>query len=598
VLSVLIYHVHAGWLSGGYVGVDVFFVISGYLISRLLLADVDRGELSLKRFYARRILRIAPALFVTLICTALVFFVLFPPVWSRNLLISLVSAVLSLSNIWFYSTVDYFANNASSPVLHTWSLAVEEQFYLCIPLLLLLVSRNGWTRFKVPIFAVLFTVSLIASVAAAEGSTQSSYFLPWLRAWELLCGALLACARLEVVPRMLKPVISAIGIAMVLLACVFYNDATPFPGYTALLPCMGATAVIAGAGGGGIANRILQTGPMRWIGKISYSLYLVHWPLVCAAGLTVTLHPYKVKAAVIMMSFLLAWLSWRYVETPFRRMAGRTAEALVFAAFGSGCIILMASFATLQFANERFWDLYPVARKYSESLKTDTDFFRSGTCFVTQYHGGVADFRRSDCLEQSASKPGVVLLGDSHAANIWEALAAQFPSRQVLQATTPACKPVVGITGSPTCRELMNYIFDDWLDGAGANVQDVILAARWEQTDIEPLKRTVSRLRQSGKQIILYGPVPEYYVAVPLLLAFSEISNIDLRSRLFTRNRLELDKRLRAEFSGNVTYFSPFENICTESDCTLVYDGVPVFSDRDHMTRAGARLAIKAFPLQ
>lgn len=598
VLSVLLYHVNAGWLSGGYVGVDVFFVISGFLISHMLLTDVAEGRLSLKRFYARRILRIAPALFVTLAVTALVFFALFPPVWSRDLLISLISALLSFSNLWFYSTVDYFANNATSPVLHTWSLAVEEQFYLCIPLLLLAISRKGWIRFRIPIFGSLLIASLLASVAAAQEPGQSSYFLPWLRAWELLCGTVLACARLETLSRHVRQVVSITGVAMILLACFLYDDATPFPGYTALLPCVGAIGVIAGASGGGIANWFLRTGFMRWVGKISYSLYLVHWPLICAAGLTVTLHPYKVKAVVIGGSFLLAWLSWRYVETPFRRMAGRVPESRVLVIFACSCVLLLIGFATLQFANARFWDLYPTARHYTEFLKTDTDFFRSGTCFVTRYHGGMADFRNGDCLSQDPDKTNVVLLGDSHAANIWEALTGQFPSVHVLQATTPACKPVLGTRGSATCRELMDYIFNDWVDGDGTGVRNVILAARWEPADIEPLKRTIARLQKSGRQVIVYGPVPEYYVAVPLLLAFGEISGIDLRARLFAPNRLDLDKRLRTELSPTTTYFSPFENICRGRDCTLVSQGEPVFSDRDHMTRAGARLAIKGFPLQ
>ncbi len=598
VLSVLLYHVNAGWLSGGYVGVDVFFVISGYLISNMLLTDVTEGRLSLKRFYVRRILRIAPALFVTLAVTALVFFALFPPVWSRELLISLASALLSFSNLWFYSTVDYFANNATSPVLHTWSLAVEEQFYLCIPLLLLAISRKGWIRFKIPIFGTLLIASLLASIAAAHDPGQSGYFLPWLRAWELLCGTMLACARIENLSRPIKQVVSIAGVAMILLACYLYDDFTPFPGYTALLPCVGAVGVIAGASGGGVANRILQTGFMRWVGKISYSLYLVHWPLICAASLTVTLHPGKVKALVIASSFGLAWLSWRYVETPFRRMAGRVPETRVLVAFASCCVILLAGFAALQFANTQFWNLYPTARGYTEFLKTDQDFFRSGTCFVTRYHEGIADFRNRDCLTQDPAKTNVVLLGDSHAANIWEALAGRFPSIHLLQATTPACKPVLDTGGSSTCRELMHYIFGEWIDGDGAPVRNVILAARWEPGDIEPLKRTILRLQKSGRQVIVYGPVPEYYVAVPLLLAFGEISGIDLRSRLFTPNRLDLDKRLRTELGGLATYFSPFANICKGTDCRLVYDGEPVFSDRDHMTRAGARLAIDGFPLQ
>jgi peptidoglycan/LPS O-acetylase OafA/YrhL len=597
VLAVLLYHVRVGPASGGFVGVDVFFVISGYLITGILLSDRGGGAQSLKRFYARRILRIAPALCVTLAFTALVFFALFPPVLSGELLASFVSAALSYSNLWFYFTVDYFGDNTTNPVLHMWSLAVEEQFYFFFPLLLLLIRKSSSPKYMPAILAGLFGLSLLASGIIAAESQAKAFYFPWLRAWELLAGSLLAVCRPGQVATRFKAPLSNLGLAAIVVACFLYDDKMVFPGYSALLPVLGAVAVIAGVGSDSIANHVLRVKFMRWTGWISYSLYLVHWPIICAASLLVSMYTNKVKAAVVIASFLFAWISWRFVETPFRGMAGRVPNRQVFTTFAAVSMCFLPFLFTLQFASAALWERFPKALEYSAFAATDISFFREGTCFLTPKFDDLKYFRAASCLKRNESRTGVLVIGDSHAANIVAALAAQHASVDVLQATAAGCKPTLDAAGPPYCSNLMKRIFQDWIPGPGHGVEYVVIAARWVAGDIEPLRRTIAYLRKLDKRVILYGPGPEYSVSVPLLLAYEQILGIDLGKRLLNQERRQLDAKFRSVFTDDVMYFSPFDSLCNPNACALVDNGAPIFFDRDHLTLSGAMRAVRGFPL-
>jgi peptidoglycan/LPS O-acetylase OafA/YrhL len=596
ILSVLLFHVRGGALGGGFVGVDVFFVISGYLITRILLGDLERGRLSLARFYERRILRIAPALFATLVVTAAVFFLLLPPAMSAELRASLVAAVFSYSNLWFHQTVDYFGNNASNPVLHTWSLAVEEQFYFLFPLVLLLAGRAGLAVPKWLLFGVLALVSLVASGVVVGRDPSAAFYLPWLRAWELLAGSMLAAVDLQRLSAGLRAAMSNLGLALILAACLLYDEGTPFPGYAALLPCLGAAAIIAGARSDSIANVLLRTRFMRWTGKISYSLYLVHWPIASLAAVLFSLNSPKVQAAVVVASFVAAWLSWRYVETPFRGMAGHVAARRVFAVFGLLCLGLPLLFAALQSASTALWQRHPQAVRYAEASHQDLAFFRQGTCFLSPRFPDLGQFAFDQCLTPARDRTNVLLIGDSHAANLATSLAASHPAVHVMQSTSAGCRPALGAPGPAHCR-ILDFTYREWLPRDGTRVEYVVIAARWEASDIEPLKRTVAYLRGLGKAVVIVGPTPEYFVPVPLILAYEDLRRGGLDRRLMKQDRLRLDVQMRDAFGSEAAYFSPVQNLCDAGNCRLLEGGTPVLFDRDHLTPAGARLALQGFPL-
>ncbi|MFL9924710.1 acyltransferase family protein [Herbaspirillum lusitanum] len=596
VMAVLLYHVGFTSISGGFVGVDVFFVISGYLITGILLAAKDSGRQSLARFYARRILRIAPALYAMLIVTALVFFMLLPPGLSGSLLNSLSAAAFSYSNFWFYTTTDYFANDSTNPVLHTWSLAVEEQFYLVFPLLLLAIGKSNRRRL-ILILLLLFFVSFVAAAIVTPVSQYKAFYFPWLRSWELLAGSLLAAMHSTYLSERIWSLLSNVGLAVIVAACFLYNEKMVFPGMSALLPVMGAAGILAGVGSNSIANWILRLSPMRWIGKISYSLYLVHWPLTCLAGLTVSLYPRPVKWLLLMLSLLLAWLSWRFVEKPFRAMAERFPAHKIMLAFGVACVGLFPYFMGLQLGSLALWQSSPDALKYAAAMEADVSLFNTGKCFLTQKYPDMSFFDSGACLGQAPGVKSALVIGDSHAANIVPALSAQHPSVKILQATAVGCKPTLDTGGPLYCRSLIEHVLRKWLPDSGAGVDTVVIAARWEKGDVDNLRRTVLLLSQMGKRVIVYGPSPEYFVAVPQLLVYQKVLNIELSHLVFRGERVQLHDEFKSIFSKGATYFSSFDNLCNARICKLESEDAPNFSDRDHFTRTGAMLAVKGFPL-
>lgn len=318
VLAVLLFHVEYSSFKGGFVGVDVFFVISGYLITRIILTEIDAGVFSIKRFYERRIRRIAPALVATLLAST-AFLVILPPAEATAIRNALFAGLFSASNFLFYSTTDYFSDNSYNPLLHTWSLSVEEQFYVLLPPTLLLLSL-GSKRRRLLYMALAALASLIAAQLVVMSNPGAAFYLPWLRAWELLAGSLLAASALDRIPSPVKIALCVSGLAAVVTACLSYRQTMVFPGVSALLPVLGTCAVIASTGARSPVHALLGSPPLRFIGKISYSLYLVHWPIICFVSIFQPITP-KAQIAICVASILLAWLSWRFVENPFRERA-------------------------------------------------------------------------------------------------------------------------------------------------------------------------------------------------------------------------------------------------------------------------------------
>ena len=322
VLLVVFFHAGIAQIGGGFVGVDIFYVISGFLITGIIVRELDAGHFTFAGFYARRIKRILPALFAVLGLSIVAAYVLLIPDDLRMYGRSIVSTVLFYSNWLFYKQVNYFDGPAiDKPLLHTWSLSIEEQFYLIWPLLLLALYRAAGRKALPRVILALFAVSLVASQAMLGHDPARSFYLLPYRAWELMLGAYLAVAPVPVLSRRAASFAGLAGFAAIAYAALAFNSKTPFPGVNALLPCLGAAILIAtGLQRGAIGRSALSFGPLRFVGKISYSLYLVHWPIFSFAHLSLDGEPSSlVRVAMIAASFVLATLSYRYVETPARR---------------------------------------------------------------------------------------------------------------------------------------------------------------------------------------------------------------------------------------------------------------------------------------
>jgi peptidoglycan/LPS O-acetylase OafA/YrhL len=639
VIPVVMYHAGVPGFSGGYVGVDIFFVISGFLITQLLRNELDRGRFSLAAFYERRIRRIFPALITMLIVVSIVASWLLLPQHLAPYGKSLVATILFASNV-FFADFGYFTPAADElPLLHTWSLAVEEQFYIVYPLFLWAIYRGG-SRVAVVVIAIVAAASFVtAETMLINESIRAAFYLPHTRAWELALGSMLALT--SIAPRLQRRIRDAVGIAglaMIACAIVVYSGATPFPGAAALLPCFGAAFIIwAGSDGGRhLAGAVLTWRPLVLTGLVSYSLYLWHWPLLTFTSyLSVPEPSVLAKTAALAASYVLALLTWRLVELPFRGRSGvLTRQQLMSGAAAAMSVILAFGWA----AHTRHG--WPVRLAPEVGRIAAAHYERDPTgspCYKAS-----AEEVRADRLCSTAHRsmpPSFVIWGDSHARALVDPVAktARLYRRAGVVATQPGCPPVLGIRRSDSrpdngeCYEIevamLEYL------RARPEIVDVILIGRWallsEGTHYPPeegarqqievpilfsdqetrvrshaenrrvferaLSRSVVQLTAMGKRVWIVGPVPEVGVNVPKALANAERfqREVDIepsRAEFEARQRATLAILNRVAARHGATVVPVHEALCNASTCRVVSrDSRPLYYDDDHLSFTGGR---------
>jgi peptidoglycan/LPS O-acetylase OafA/YrhL len=595
VVPVLFYHVGVPGFAGGFVGVDVFFVISGYLICGMIDADIHNGSFSLGNFYKRRILRILPALFVMFLVTSILAYVYCLPVELEEYARSLASAVGSISNIYFAATAGYFdAPAATKPLLHTWSLGVEEQFYLIAPLLLLLAYRFLPKRAKL-LLAVLAVLSFATALAVSYRNTTFVFYLTPFRAWELTLGALLAIGFFPVPQtEFAKNICGTAGMLLVLATVVFGSSSVPLLAMTSLAS-IGAVLLIASSERGpSVAGRLLSLRPIVFIGLISYSLYLWHSPLIVfqrTDGLLVADASSTTSALVlIVVSVGVACLSWKFVELPFRSRARDTSKATVFSITSTAMVSAFALCGMVLIANGapfRFPERVVAIASYLAYDPSTT--FRSGQCYLSsnRQHLDV-----DTCITPDPKRPNYLLVGDSHAAHLWFGLQSAMPEVNIMQATVGACRPVlepVSMFDTRACPKLMRFVFDDFL--ANTKVDKVLLSASWKDEDIPALSTTLDLLKQKGIDVTVLGPIVEYDSALPRLLADEILHNKpSTASAMRTPGIHERDRAMSQIVTAKgASYISVYDQVCHNGRCDEFAEGdIPMQFDAGHLTAQGS----------
>jgi peptidoglycan/LPS O-acetylase OafA/YrhL len=370
VIPVILFHAGFQAFSGGFVGVDVFFVISGYLITTIILADLDAGKFSIGRFYERRARRILPALFAVMILCAVPAYLTMLPDELQNFGQSVVASTLMANNVLSVMTSGYWAlDSGFKPLLHTWSLGVEEQYYVLFPLLLIAGWRLG-RRNLLSLLGVLFVLSLGAAQWAAPRHPEANFFLLPTRGWEILVGAFVAFAlhqrpSIKGSPTQLQ-VLSLAGLLLIGFSIVAYTEETPFPSAYTLAPTIGTALVILYAAPGTFANRILSTRVAVGIGLISYSAYLLHQPLMAYARLVAT-EPVRPAILLVLVALTLAgaWLIWRFIEAPFRDRTRVPVRRLVTSM--AACSIILLGAGVVLHITEGFARAFYGPTRYGQS---------------------------------------------------------------------------------------------------------------------------------------------------------------------------------------------------------------------------------------
>ncbi|CAA2108108.1 acyltransferase family protein [Variovorax paradoxus] len=619
--SVLVYHAFPSLLPGGFIGVDIFFVISGFLITTILRQSLAAGDFTYRDFYARRIRRIFPALVLVLLATlAFGWYVLLPGEFSQ-LGKQTTGGAAFFANLVFLGEAGYFdATAETKPLLHLWSLGIEEQFYIFWPLLLGLAWRKRWPILRVTLAVAI--VSFLVNVLTVQPHRAAAFYSPLSRAWELMAGGLLAVMRLQPAPAssdsrpMLKHAQSIAGVALIVLGLFVTRSTKAFPGWWALLPVLGAVSCIA-AGPNGVLNKyVLSNRVMVWIGLISYPLYLWHWPLLSYARIVAGGEPsLPVRIAMVVAAIVLAWATYRFLE---RFVKLHLSQGMLRGLAGGGAALALAGVLVCLGT--------PLPRNDSQALQAVADATREDNYydgFEEAALGGQFVYRAG------SGKHNVLLIGDSHveqyAPRALELIRAQpAKARTAYFATKGSCPPIPGLFSSAdtSCDERRAAVLDLALK---PEVDTVVIGACWScyftgagptvnyflddrkgvhpfiggdgiDLSLKSLGEVLRRLSAHKKVYLVLGN--------PVGMAFDPLQQIE-GSRLggmtaasgqlkapMPEDQAQFNARLQqvAEASG-AAVIAPSASLCADGQCirSMPDDGSPAYKDIGHLRPRYAR---------
>jgi peptidoglycan/LPS O-acetylase OafA/YrhL len=580
VALVVAFHAFPAAVPGGFIGVDVFFVISGYLITGLILDRQAANRFSIKDFYVRRARRILPALAIVILATLVIgWFVLLPLPYER-LGLHAVASALFFPNLVFWSEAGYFDVAArSKPLLHLWSLGVEEQFYLVWPLLLVALRR--WKAPTAIVLCTISAVSLVYSSVAAFETPTAAFYSPLSRLWELGAGGILVTRR-PLLPALASP----LGLILIAGSAFALTPASPFPGLLAVVPVVGTVLVIA------TSSRALGWGPLVALGRISYPFYLWHWPLLSFVAIG-NRESGIVNAGAVLVSAMLAWLTARFIENPIRfgglrvRGAAISATAILAVSFGGALVFYSGGVPTRE----------PAAiRPVLAAMKTDYRSARTMHCWIP-------DPMTFEHYERQCSDGDILMWGDSFSG----VLATGLP-KPYAQFTRDGCWPVLDV-GSEICIKSNAAVVDEILR---LKPRRVILygfwmgtGAKWQSDTklIEALRRTLRKLRSGVDDVVLIGSTPLWPPSLPEVVFkyWSDHGVLPDRLKPPEVNYRGTDEALRSiANSEGVRFVSLFDALCNADGClthTPASRSEMLMRDRGHMTLEGAAYVVQLLGL-
>jgi peptidoglycan/LPS O-acetylase OafA/YrhL len=605
VLAVVAFHFEAPAVFGGFVGVDIFFVISGYLITGIIQSELHSGAFSFARFYERRVRRLLPALYAMVALTAIPSFHYLLTSERAEFFRSIAAVVTFTSNFFFWFQTGYFDHAAvEKPLLHTWSLAVEEQFYLALPLMLWGLARVARGRIALPAALGALTLASFALSIWLMNSDRSAnaFFMSPPRAWEFLIGGLVATPGFPVLRQALAQKIVR-GIALLLIAIPIFSlrQGPGFPGFNALAPCVGAAMFIWG--GIGVPTR-KRSGysPLniaKFFGQISYSLYLWHWPLFTFARFSKSSLVLDAADKVVLfaLTVLISYLSWRFVEQPFRARSLAPTRRAAFGVAGLASVVLLAGSA-FGFVLSRTPSDADRAALQLESYNAYNyqPLYRFRDCFAPA-NGVFGD----SCLALATGKTNWLLWGDSLAAHYFYGLAKTTNPQMIniLQATQAACMPTLNAAaqGNASCRGFaaqMEAFFRDRKPDLVIMSADWLEYARPPRFDgmIADLGQTIARLNELGIAVVVLGPAVQFRARLPSMLMRAHLRSVEPRAEDFVLPDIfALDDKMKAALPSHpkFAYISVVDAVCPSLQCPLTVDGgIPLAWDHAHLTAEGS----------
>lgn len=614
---------HVGWsvFSGGYIGVDIFFVISGYLITTILLKDIQQQRFSVAQFYKKRVIRLAPAYFTVLLTISAVGYFVLLPQELQQYSQSLIYSTFLMANIYMRKEVgDYFSNSVNeTPLLHLWSLGVEEQFYIFWPLILLFLLRKVSFKWLGGIIVGLILLSLVnAELAIAKNAAKAYYKMP-VRAFELLLGAMISFIPMFRFKRLWSQLGIAFGLAIIAFCALYLNENTHFPGRTALLPCL-ATALIIYLGQQDRESNIILNNPLSiYIGKLSYPMYLWHWPLIVLFNLYLLPLTLFNQFVIIGMTLILAYITYRWIEMPCKAFIRMPAQkVIIFGFIVPALIVSGAAASVIQYKGlpQRFSpevnQQVAALQSFAHSIRINCHNYPSPEQFPST---------KSCILGKHKAEIDFLLIGDSHAnhftgmLDVW-AKDAHLRGYDVTQDTT-IYLPDVEMLEQSKADDTVNEAFKHRNEAITAHLKEhkyklVVLSGYFnhyydeklrmatishtEQAYLQGLRNALNHIVESGAQPILLMDTPDLQKSqanCPVRATALGLGDVCRESYIEFQQEsakfLKIVQQLHQEYPALVI-INPATAMCNQQECSLALNGVPLYRDRDddHLNYQGS----------